>query len=259
MGGRRPLGIPTVRDRVAQPAAKLVLEPIFEADFLPCSYGFRPQAVGDAGDGAAAYSASSRGYCLSRSSISATSSARSTMTGCWPGGAAGVGSAGAQADPPVAAGGCDDDAALERTVAGTPQGGVISPLLANIYLHVLDTELVRAGWASWCATPTTAWCCAGSRGAGRGGPGRGRGHPGRARAGAAPGQDEGGRPAGRPGGPGFPGLSLSGPACRGGCGSSKRIVRYYLHRWPSQRAMKRLRGRSGTGPVATVSARTSAT
>ncbi|MGP0025604.1 MAG: reverse transcriptase domain-containing protein, partial [Streptosporangiaceae bacterium] len=41
-GGTRPLGIPVVRDRVAQQAAKLVLEPIFEADFLPCSYGFRP-------------------------------------------------------------------------------------------------------------------------------------------------------------------------------------------------------------------------
>jgi RNA-directed DNA polymerase len=42
-GGQRPLGIPTVRDRVAQMAATLVLEPIFEADFLPCSYGFRPR------------------------------------------------------------------------------------------------------------------------------------------------------------------------------------------------------------------------
>ena len=42
-GGKRPLGIPTVRDRVAQAAAKIVLEPIFEADFLPCSYGFRPK------------------------------------------------------------------------------------------------------------------------------------------------------------------------------------------------------------------------
>ena len=44
-GGKRPLGIPTVRDRVVQMAAKLVLEPICEADFVPCSYGFRPGAV----------------------------------------------------------------------------------------------------------------------------------------------------------------------------------------------------------------------
>src|SRR5262249_31337846 len=42
-GSKRPLGIPTVRDRVAQQAAKMVLEPVFEADFLPCSYGFRPK------------------------------------------------------------------------------------------------------------------------------------------------------------------------------------------------------------------------
>ena len=42
-GRQRPLGIPTIRDRVAQMAAKLVLEPIFEADFRPSSYGFRPK------------------------------------------------------------------------------------------------------------------------------------------------------------------------------------------------------------------------
>ena len=42
-GKERPLGIPTVRDRVAQAAAKVVLEPIFEADFRDCSYGFRPK------------------------------------------------------------------------------------------------------------------------------------------------------------------------------------------------------------------------
>ena len=42
-GGERPLGIPTIRDRVAQMAAKMVLEPIFEADFCECSYGFRPK------------------------------------------------------------------------------------------------------------------------------------------------------------------------------------------------------------------------
>src|SRR5699024_5898729 len=42
-GGRRPLGIPTVRDRVVQQAVKIVLEPIFEADFCDASYGFRPK------------------------------------------------------------------------------------------------------------------------------------------------------------------------------------------------------------------------
>ena len=44
-GRKRPLGIPKVRDRVVQMAAKLVLEPVFEADFLPVSYGFRPKRV----------------------------------------------------------------------------------------------------------------------------------------------------------------------------------------------------------------------
>ncbi len=52
-GAKRPLGIPTVQDRVVQMAAKLVLEPIFEADFGPCSYGFRPRRSAHDGAGAA--------------------------------------------------------------------------------------------------------------------------------------------------------------------------------------------------------------
>jgi RNA-directed DNA polymerase len=43
-GRRRPLGIPTIRDRVVQMATRLIIEPIFEADFMDCSYGFRPDA-----------------------------------------------------------------------------------------------------------------------------------------------------------------------------------------------------------------------
>jgi RNA-directed DNA polymerase len=45
LGERRPLSIPSVRDRIVQAAVKIVLEPVFEADMLPCSYGFRPNAV----------------------------------------------------------------------------------------------------------------------------------------------------------------------------------------------------------------------
>jgi RNA-directed DNA polymerase len=82
-GGKRPLGIPAVRDRVAQQAAGLVLEPIFEADFALCSYGFRP--------GRSATQAMERlqadfiGGCqFVAESVSTTSSARSAMTGCSP-------------------------------------------------------------------------------------------------------------------------------------------------------------------------------
>ena len=49
---------------------------------------------------------------------------------------------------------------LPRTVAGTPQGGVISPLLANIYLHVFDRAWAEQGSGSWSATRMTSWCCA---------------------------------------------------------------------------------------------------
>ena len=70
------------RDRVVQAAAKLVLEPIFEADFLPCSYGFRPKRSATAGDGATCGSGSSRGSLMWWSLISPISSARSTTTGC---------------------------------------------------------------------------------------------------------------------------------------------------------------------------------
>ena len=70
---------------------------------------------------------------------------------------------------------CDDqDGGVERTVAGTPQGGVISPLLANIYLHVLDTELTGRGAGELVRYADDFVVLCRSRGSGRGGPGRGR-------------------------------------------------------------------------------------
>jgi retron-type reverse transcriptase len=81
-GGSRPLGIPTVRDRVAQAAAKIVLEPIFEADFASCSYGFRPKRSAVQAKEAIRV-ASSRDTPRQQRPISGTSLAPSTMTGSW--------------------------------------------------------------------------------------------------------------------------------------------------------------------------------
>ncbi len=138
-GRERPLGIPTVRDRVVQMAAKLVLEPIFEADFRPCSYGFRPKRsatqalermrkVGAKGGNhvldadIADYFGSIAHDKLMRLVERRVSDRRVLkLLRQWLG-----------------AGVMEDGRRMTR-LSGTPQGGVISPLLSNIYLHVLDT------------------------------------------------------------------------------------------------------------------------
>jgi group II intron reverse transcriptase/maturase len=137
-GRQRPLGIPTVRDRVAQMAAKLVLEPIFEADFRRSSYGFRPKRsatqalevlrVQAARGGNHVLDADIRDYfgSLDQTKLMRLIEQRISdrrvlkLLRLWL--AAGVLEAGQ----------------WSATLVGTPQGGVISPLLANIYLHVLD-------------------------------------------------------------------------------------------------------------------------
>jgi RNA-directed DNA polymerase len=157
-GKLRPLGIPTVRDRVVQMAVLLILEPIFEADFLDCSYGFRPgrnahQALEQIGKHLkaghqAVYDADLSSYfdtiphdklmaCLEKR-IADRSVLR--LIRLWlktP-----------VVEPPDKPGG---QPRVHRPTSGTPQGGVISPLLSNLFLHVFDKVFHRsdgpAGWA----------------------------------------------------------------------------------------------------------------
>ena len=144
-GKLRPLGIPTVRDRVVQMATLLILEPIFEADFLDCSYGFRPgrsahQALeeirGHVQAGyQAVYDADLKGYfdSIPHSQLLACLRARIVdrsvlkLIRMW-------------LEAPVVEEreGQGGGRKWSRPKKGTPQGGVASPLLANLYLHWFD-------------------------------------------------------------------------------------------------------------------------
>ena len=150
-GRQRPLGIPTVRDRVVQMATLLVLEPIFEADFLDCSFGFRPkrsahQALDEihrnlSAGRREAYDADLQSYfdtiphdkllaCVRMRVVdrSVLGLIRKWLK------AVVIESGETPGDPPKAS----------RPDQGTPQGGVISPLLANLYLHWFDKKFHAA-------------------------------------------------------------------------------------------------------------------
>jgi len=155
-GKMRPLGIPTVRDRVVQAALKLILEPIFEADFEDCSHGFRPgRSAHDAlgiiqahlKEGkTAVYDADLAGYfdsiphdkLMACVRMRVVDGAVLKLIKQWLN--APVVEKSQDGKPPK----------VRRNDRGTPQGGVLSPLLANIYLHWFDHLFQRAdGPAQW--------------------------------------------------------------------------------------------------------------
>jgi RNA-directed DNA polymerase len=155
-GKLRPLGIPTVRDRVVQAALKLILEPIFEADFEECSYGFRPdRSAHDAlraiqahlKEGkTAVYDADLAGYFDSIPHDKLMACVRMRVVDGsvlklikqWLN--APVVEKSQDGKPPT----------VRRNDRGTPQGGVLSPMLANIYLHWFDHLFQQAdGPAQW--------------------------------------------------------------------------------------------------------------
>jgi RNA-directed DNA polymerase len=137
-GERRPLSVPAVRDRIAQAAVKLVIEPVFEADFLPCSFGFRPRlsahdalqvVIDEAWCGRRWVVETDIANCFEAFPIQGLVQAveervcdRSVL----------------KLLRAMLGAGVVTDGVVRSSAAGTPQGGVVSPLLANVYLHRID-------------------------------------------------------------------------------------------------------------------------
>jgi RNA-directed DNA polymerase len=241
-GRLRPLGIPTVRDRVCQQAAKIVLEPIFEADFLPCSFGFRPKrSATDALEAIRVAFPKGRQFVfeadiqnffgeidherlLEMVEIRVSDRRVLKLLGQWL--RAGVLEVGV----------------LSETVTGTPQGGVISPLLANIYLHAFDRAWAEHGVGEVVRYADDFVVLCSSRQQAEEAQRRATAilgdlgltlHPDKTRVVDL-----------REGKQGFDFLGCHLHARFSGKVWEKYgKVRYYLHRWPSERSMKRARAR----------------
>jgi RNA-directed DNA polymerase len=139
---KRPLGIPGIRDRIVQEALRMILEPLWEADFSRHSYGFRPNrstydAIAFIGNRLASYRADSYQWVIEGDitsyfdtipqrrlikSVKYRVADRKIRDLLWKFLRAGVMYRGE----------------VQATLTGTPQGGIVSPLAANIYLHELD-------------------------------------------------------------------------------------------------------------------------
>ena len=144
-GKLRRLGIATVSDRVVQAAVKLVLEPIFEADFLPCSYGFRPKRRAHDAVAEVRYLTARTYKWVVEGDIEAcfdeiSHTALLERVRCRIGDKRVV----ALVKAFLKAGILVEGGAVKESRTGTPQGGILSPVLANIALSVLDEHFVTA-------------------------------------------------------------------------------------------------------------------
>lgn len=240
-GGTRPLGIPTIRDRVAQQAARIVLEPVFEADFVPVSCGYRPRR--------------SATQALERIRIAfprgcrfvAECDIRDFFGGIDQGRLMGLVER-RVSDRRVRKlirrwlrAGAMVDGGHRQTVAGTPRGGVISPLVANIVLHELDRrrDEHRDGLPIRVADDLVVRCR--TRGQAEGALAKVAGiltelglelHP-----------DKSGVSDLTDGREGFDFLGCHFHARVSGRLLERGVRRYHLQRWPSRRGMGRLRER----------------